>query len=225
MKSSELKQLIKEEVYKILDEITLKKAQDYILNKLTRKEDRVGDFYKKRAKEKAEEFLRFQDNLHEKDIYKYKTFMDLNRALINAYNTKSQKRIKVGKINPKDLNDPNLIYNQDKIRIYKATTKKDAIKYGCYTNMCISSRGTGDEDFWKLNTEHGEKFYFIFNDALESNNPKYTLTLRIDKSNIRKPYAIWLQDNNLEPAYEGQYSGLSNILPQLKNLQPIFDKN
>jgi len=212
----------------LLNEITLKKAQEYIYNNLYDKEtlSYAPDFYLKQSEEMAADFLKFQDNLHEKDIYKYKDWDDLDDVIRHAKNTKSQKKIKAGKVDPKDLNDPNLIYNKDNIRIYKAPTRKDAIKYGCHTNMCISSRGSGEENFWKPNTAQGEKFFFIFNDKLEENNPKFTLTLRILKLENEYEYSIFSQFNNLTPLYQGtNYNKLSSILPQLKSLESLFNKN
>jgi hypothetical protein len=200
----------------VLYEIKLPKAIEYIKT-LNPKEENPTQI--------ANNFINFQNNLPKRDLFLYKDFNELIRDIEIAKKSKNQKRIKAGKVDAKDLSDPNLIYNEGGIRIYKALTNKDTIKYGCNTRACISSRGTGEEDFFKHNTSLGGVFFFIFNDNIkDTKDPKHINILKIEKFNKTEPYQLWLNTNDMQdPTYSGQYDIVSSVIPQLKNKQSLFD--
>lgn len=97
----------------------------------------------------------------EKDITKY-WFEKLENTVTNFDKTLI-KPIKIGtmfdqnnKLNP----DKNLIYHKNNIRLYRADSKDDCIKYGTDYRFCVSSRG--DRNFYNMYA--GNTIYFLFDD-------------------------------------------------------------
>jgi len=198
----------------LLSEITLGNAKKYI--------DTLSPSTVDNNIYVAKDFIRFQPSLNKKDLYQYKDYEELQKSLEQASNSKNQKRIKVGKLDPQDKKDPNLIFDDNNIRVYKAHNKKDSIKYGKDTNLCIATRGENEFDSI---SKYGNTFFYIFND-----NPSSTydiLVLNINH-NDKNPYKIYLKNNNIcggGPKWEGNWSIVEKIIPELIGKESIFDNN
>jgi hypothetical protein len=145
-----------ETIYDILLMEYSEKLIDGLVNKYQESEPNVSKdifrFYIKRFKD-----IKDSPNVEEKDITKY-TWKELEKVV-----DKNQKRkIKAGKI---DLSsdDPNLIYNNNGIRLYKSNTLESCVKYGTGYRFCISSRGLKNQ-YHEYRVHKGGTIYFVFTD-------------------------------------------------------------
>jgi hypothetical protein len=162
-------------------------------------------------------FERIKNNLPEKDITKY-TWKDLENT-VDGYQSKD--RIKAGKLDP-TVTDANLLYNQDKIRIYLGKDKKSCIKYGNGYTFCISSRGE-DNLYGLYRIVNKGTPYFIFNDNLPKEDNRHLMVLFVYLNGSHslggKRYSLTLASNR--PEDETKYDTLSEIKGLYPWIQPI----
>lgn len=116
-------------------------------------------------------FDRIKNNLEKKDILQY-TWRELENA-VDGY--KSKEKIKAGKIDV-SVSDSNLIYNQNKIRIYLGKDKKSCVRYSNGYTFCIGSRGS-DNMYDTYRLAYRGTPYFVFNDNLPFENPNHLLVI------------------------------------------------
>jgi hypothetical protein len=162
-------------------------------------------------------FDRIKNNLEEKDITKY-TWKDLENT-VDSHQTK--QRIKAGKLDP-TVSDANLLYNQDKIRIYLGKDKKSCIRYGNGYTFCISARGE-DNMYAYYRIRNKGTPYFIFNDNLPNSDNRHLMVLFVYQ-NSGKRYAVTLATN--KPEDETEYDTLAEIIklyPWTKPLENFVD--
>lgn len=176
-------------------------------------------------------------NIQNKDITKY-SWDELKDVI--ASNIK--KRIKAGKINDAEPNgDVNLIYNQNKLRIYVGKTKNACIKYGNGYTFCISSRGR-DSQYETYRYDQKGTPYFIFDDRKSSASekvydpdlhqfvkeffhPDHLLVIFVFKTSIPKVYNYSVTDANNKPGKTKEYLKFEYIIddyPRLKGLEKLF---
>jgi hypothetical protein len=160
-------------------------------------------------------FDRIKNNLPEKDITKY-SWKDLENA-VDGYQPK--QRIKAGTLDA-TVTDANLLYNQNKVRIYLGKDKKSCIKYGNGYRFCISARGEENMYGYYRIAKKGTP-YFIFNDSLPKENPNHVLVLFVydiaenfkEKSRYKITNAL---NNNDKP-----YSSIQSIISDYPWIKPI----
>jgi len=126
----------------------------------------------------AREFHRNVDRLSRKDLFRYKSYEDVIRA-VSALSPTRKEKAGVASEGVRE------IFNDDKLRVIEVTNKEAAIKYGKGTRWCISatkSNNLFDDYYWK-----GSRM-FIF---LPKDPSKEKITLRFDENNqiveIREP--------------------------------------
>jgi len=141
-----------------------------LVNKFTEEKpdlsSEIARFYIKRFKE-----LKDSPNIGEKDITRY-SWNELEKVV----DSNQKRKIKTGKI---DLtsDDPNLIYNNNGIRLYKSNTLESCVKYGAGYRFCISSRGLKNQ-YHEYRVHKGGTIYFIFNDNLPKEMDDHDATNR-----------------------------------------------
>ena len=160
-KSGAIVRCRKGEIWKDLKEDILNEYSDKIVNKFKQEDPKLTD---DEIKKVLARFDQIKNNLYEKDILQYNW-----NELIDTIVDYEPKRIKAGKINKGEVDNADLVYNQNNIRVYKANSEKSCIKYGTGYSFCISARGDdnrysnyrfGDED-----DDIPPAFpYFIFDD-------------------------------------------------------------
>jgi cytidyltransferase-like protein len=164
-----------------------------------------------------------------RDITKY-SWNELEQAVASS----QSKRIKAGKINDGEPEDANLVYNQNKLRIYVGKTKNACIKYGNGYNFCISSRG---DDNMYYDYRYGQQGtpYFVFDDEKSSEQDEngnfidktHLLVIFVHEGpeeNGEYPieyYTVTTANNPGENDYFTFYS-IENKYPRLKGLKDIF---
>lgn len=163
----------------------------------------------------------------EKDITKYSW-----KELETVVDSNQPKHIKAGKINDGEpSNDANLVYNQNKLRIYAGDTKQACVKYGNGYSFCISSRG-GDNKYDRYKFESGGTPYFVFDDTKTSKqeNGKFidpehllvVLTYEVSEgSEYGDGYSITKADNSGEDEFD-DFNEVEDNYPRLKGLKNIF---
>jgi cytidyltransferase-like protein len=143
----------------------LKEYSDKIVNQLVDKfKQENPELTDNQIKEYIKRFDQIKNNLpaNKRDILKYS--WDELEEIVAA---NQSKRIKAGKINDGEPEDANLVYNQNKLRIYVGKTKQACIKYGNGYSFCISARG-GDNLYHNYRYEQGGTPYFVFDDTKSS---------------------------------------------------------
>jgi len=171
-------------------------------------------------------FDQIKDNVEQRDILQY-SWDDL----VDTAASIEPKRIKAGKINDGEVDNADLVYNQNGIRVYKAGDKKSCIKYGHGYTFCISARGLGnayaqyragaEEDIYPSLT------YFVFDDNRPSGkhlNGRYLdnthlLVVMVEEDN--GGYSITEADNNGTEWYE-TFEEAADTYPQLKGLKDVL---
>jgi hypothetical protein len=166
-------------------------------------------------------FDRIKNNLPEKDITKY-SWKELENT-VDGYQPK--QRIKAGTLDP-TVTDANLLYNQNKVRIYLGKDKKSCVKYGNGYSFCISARGK-DNMYGHYRIGKRGTPYFIFNDNLPKEDPDHVLVLFVyDIPPDRREYmtrnekARYTITNALNKGDES-YSNLELIVYDYPWLKPI----
>jgi ribosomal protein S18 len=163
-------------------------------------------------------FERIKDNLPEKDIQKY-NWKNLENT-VDGYQTKD--KIKAGKLDP-TVSDANLLYHQNKVRIYLGKDKKSCIKYGNGYSFCISARGSENMySHYRINQKGTP--YFIFNDNLPPEDNRHLMVLFVyDKSALGSwaisRYSLTLASNR--PQDEKEYEKLEDITQHYPWIKPI----
>jgi hypothetical protein len=171
-------------------------------------------------------FDQIKDNVEQRDILKY-TWNDLVDIVISI----EPKRIKAGKINDGEVDNADLVYNQNGLRVYKAGDKKSCIKYGNGYTFCISARGSGNV-YGRYRAGDDETSpsltYFVFDDNRPSSkdeNGKYLdnthLLVVMAEEGEYGGYYITEADNNVSDWYE-TFEEAASKYPQLKGLKSIL---
>lgn len=169
-------------------------------------------YYIKRFKE-----IKDSPNVIEKDITKY-SWEKLEKVVDNN----QKRKIKLGRI---DLgsDDPNLIYNQNGIRLYKSNTLESCVKYGTGYRFCISSRGLKNQ-YHEYRVRKGGTIYFIFNDNLSKEmddmgnfeDPRHIMVIIVYKNK----YTVTDATNKIEDEYDNLEDLIKNYpwVDQVKDL-------
>ena len=158
-----------------------------------------------------ERFQQIKDSpkVKEKDITKY-SWKKLEEIVDSNQPKSIDKNIKI--------NNSDLIYNQNKLKIYRANSKQACIKYGNGYNFCISSRGN-ENQYTNYRLIWKNTIYFVFDEErtkemLPNNkfvDPKHLLVIMIQ----RRSYDINLDagkkyQSNYEPSYEYHITTANN---------------
>ena len=173
-------------------------------------------------------FDQIKDNVDQKDILQY-TWDDL----VDTVTSIEPKRIKAGKINDGEVDNANLVYNQNGIRVYKAGDKKACIKYGHGYTFCISARGTGNAyaQYRIGSDDEGPALtYFVFDDNRPSDkseygkffDPTHLLVVMVGEGEYGG-YLITEADNSQDTSnwYE-TFEEAASTYPQLKGLKNVL---
>jgi hypothetical protein len=193
-----------------------------LVNKFTEEKpdlsSEIARFYIKRFKE-----LKDSPNIGEKDITRY-SWNELEKVV----DSNQKRKIKTGKI---DLtsDDPNLIYNNNGIRLYKSNTLESCVKYGAGYRFCISSRGLKNQ-YHEYRVHKGGTIYFIFNDNLpkemddQSNfgDPRHVMVIIVYKNKYTVTDATNRQEEeyyNLEDMVK-KYPWIGEIKNYLVEVKP-----
>ena len=130
--------------------------------------------------ELLEEFEKKNKFIEQKDINKYQSIKDLQDAIIKAQETKIEKM--VGKL----TTQPEIVFQNEKVIVFRPKTKEEAIDLGRGTKWCIST--TESKNYWedyyykKLFT-----IYIIFNFTGKYN--KYKIAVLVDR--FGDLHSIW----------------------------------
>jgi cytidyltransferase-like protein len=215
-----------DDVLSILDK-SLNEYSQGIVNKLTAKfKQENPSLSDDDIKNYINRFDSIKGNLpaDKRDIMKY-SWDELEQAVASS----QSKRIKAGKINDGEPEDANLVYNQNKLRIYVGKTKNACIKYGNGYNFCISARGE-DNHYSGYRIGQGGTPYFVFDDTKTSERDKNENF--IDKTHLlvvfayedvenQAPYTVTTADNPGEDEYD-RFTDIEDDYPRLKGLRKIF---
>lgn len=155
------------------------------------------------------EFKKIKDNLppDKRDITKY----DWNKLEGVVDSNQSIERIE--KSVDINIDNSDVIYNQNNLKILKANTKKACVKYGTGYGFCISSRGEGNQYY---NYRYGLKYssgnywrpqtiYFVIDEdkskEIKSKNPvkfvdpTHMLVIMVSSYNNELIYKVTTADN------------------------------
>jgi len=157
-----------------------------------------------------------------RDITKYswkelETTVDANRST----------RIKAGKIDS-TVEDSNLLYNNNGIRLYHGNSKKACIKYGNGYSFCISARGNDNMyDFYRKEIGIGTP-YFVFNDKLPHNDERHVLVIFVfgEEENTRhnlynRRYTVTTAKNSGDIDY-WNINEIINDFPWIKEVESFI---
>ena len=163
-------------------------------------------------------FQRFSQGLpiDKRDITKY-SWEELESYIESK--TTSVKRIKAGKIGDKNVDKDDIVYNENGIRIFKANSKEQCVRYGNGYNFCISSRGDDNRyDMYKRALQATP--YFIFNDNLPHEDVRRLLVLYngIERDDH---FHIWDALNKGVKLF-GSYNSVIETYPWLEGLEHLF---
>jgi predicted nucleotidyltransferase len=198
-----------------------------LINKLIQKfKQEDSELTDDEIKKVIKRFDQIKDNVDEKDILKY-TWDNL----VDTAASIEPKRIKAGKINDGEVDNADLVYNQNGLRVYKAGNKKACIKYGHGYTFCISARGAGNA-YVTYRTGADEEndpslTYFVFDDNRPSGkdeNGKYLdnthlLVVMVGEGNYG--YLITEADNSSTEWYE-TFAEAVKMYPQLRGLKNVL---
>ena len=171
-------------------------------------------------------FDQVKDNVEQRDILKY-TWDDLVDTAISH----EPKRIKAGKINDGTVDNADLVYNQNGIRVYKAGDKKSCIKYGHGYSFCISARGSRNAYAqYRVGAEEisdPSLTYFVFDDNRPSGKDEngeyldntHLLVVMVGEDNYG--YLITEADNSVSDWYETFIEAVG-MYPQLGRLENVL---
>ena len=85
---------------------------------------------------------------------------------------------RAGVPNFEDSKQPDLVYNQNNMFIFRAKDRKACVRYGHGRNFCISGRGLLGQEWYDeyVSTNQGVP-YFVFNKNLQESDPRYLLVV------------------------------------------------
>lgn len=183
-------------------------------------EDREIDYYLNRFNE-----IKDSPQVNQKDVTKY-GWKEL-KSLVDGFKL---NRIKAGKLDPEDVTNSEIVYNQNNIRIYRGGSKRSCIKYGDGYNFCISARGDNNP---YLNYTVGDKgtpyFVFNYNKSFDKNSdgtfvdPNHLLVIFHFPSSgyDRGLYTVTDANNDGDKDYPN-FMSISDEHPELFGLGKIF---
>ena len=228
MNKSHLKQLIKEEILKVLNEYSAGTINQLVTKFQQKQPDLEADI----IQSYIDRFSQIKDSpkVSEKDITKY-SWEDLK----NIVDLNPQKRIKAGKINDGNPSEnADLVYNKNGLRIYAGTTRKACIRYGNGYSFCISTRSQ-DTAYYDYRYGWGNTFYFVFDDTKTSErdkngkfiDPEHLLVVTVfpneDDGEIYNTYTVTTADNPTDGNdYAKDFNDLEEDYPRLKGLKNTF---
>jgi len=165
----------------ILESIVIMEYSEGVVKKLVVKfKNENPDLEDETIMKYIQEFKNISSKLPNKDITKYnwdelERVVDANRSV----------KVKAGKIDV-TVTDSNLLYNQDRIRLYHANNKKACIKYSNGYSFCIGSRGSDNMyNHYRHRISNGNERtgtpYFIFNDRLPKEDPSHILVIFVNQ--------------------------------------------
>jgi hypothetical protein len=165
----------------ILESIVIMEYSEGVVKKLVVKfKNENPDLEDETIMKYIQDFKNISSKLPNKDITKY-NWDELERAV----DANRSVKVKAGKIDV-TVTDSNLLYNQDRIRLYHANNKRACIKYSNGYTFCIGSRG-GDSMYnhYRHRISNGNERtgtpYFIFNDRLPKNDPSHILVIFVNQ--------------------------------------------
>jgi len=221
----------------LLEDFPINEYSQSIINKLTAKfKQENPSLSDDDIKNYINRFDSIKGNLpvDKRDITKY-SWDELEQAVASS----QSKRIKAGKINDGEPKDANLVYNQNKLRIYVGKTKQACIKYGNGYNFCISARGD-DNLYGDYRIGQGGTPYFVFDDTKTSERDKngnfidetHLLVVFVHKNSVEDEedyeddyeayyYTVTTADNPGEDHYS-DFESIENNYPRVKGLKDIF---
>ena len=148
------------------------------------------NFDKEIVKELLEEFEKRNKFIEEKDINKYQSIKDLQDAILKAQETKIEKRVEGLTTNPE------IVFKNEKVVVYKPKTEEESIDLGSGTEWCISA--TKSENYWNsYYKERGYTIYIIHNFTVNSNSTDYNkskIAVLVDANG--RLHSIWDKNDN-----------------------------
>jgi hypothetical protein len=223
-KSGAIVRCRKGNIWKDLKEDSLNEYSNKIINRVIDKfKQEDFELTDDEIKEAITRFGQIKDNLYQKDILKY-TWSELIDTIIQY----EPKHIKVGKLNKEEVNNADLVYNQNNIRVYKAGSEKACIKYGQGYSFCISSRGEENlySDYRLGQDAPSASPYFVFDDNRANDkdkngdfiDPTHLLVIMVyQNGNVDVTEA-----NNNGSEYYATFEKVAQKYPQLKKLENIL---
>ena len=124
-----------------------------------------------RAKIALEKFIKYQKNLDEKDINKYMTMEDIERAI-----TRHENRIRRS---VSEVDGANIVYEDDRFTVVSPNTHEASCYYGSGSKWCTAARSS-DSHFMTYNRD-GKLFYFL--DKKASTNDRFYKVAMLQKYN------------------------------------------
>lgn len=162
-----------------------------------------------------DKFDRIKNNLTNKDINTY-SWRQLEE-IVDGYG--GSKRIKAGKFDT-NAPDTNLLYNQNKIKIYLGKNRNSCIKYGDGYTFCISARGQ-DSMYGHYRIDQKATPYFVFNENLPHNDNRHLIVLLVYEHipvwSGRGRYSVTLADNR----GDNRYDSITEIIKNYPWMKPI----
>jgi len=195
--------------------------------------DDIDDFYEKigahseeDARQKMRDYiLKFdaiknRSQVIEKDIQRYKRFLDLMTEVDKHISTK---------LIPDNIDlieDSDLLYDDNNLKIWLGDTEEKCIKYGqSGKNYCIANKNRSFFSDYRMNEAYGNMiFYFVADyDKPEDDNFRFAAIGVPDWSvndMFKNQYHLTDQSNTLNKMVDWNY--IVNEIPKLKDLKDIF---
>lgn len=116
----------------------------------------------------VQDFDKYQSQLKKKDINQYKTFSELEDALLPFHEKEKEKELE---------KEADKIYEDDKFLVIKPKSEEASCKYGSNTKWCVTSKGSGH--FGRY-TAGRQSLYFIINKAKSTNKNYSKVAIHFD---------------------------------------------
>lgn len=117
------------------------------------------------------DFEKIKNKIKNKDITTF-SWKELENTVDS---NRPEKKIKAGTIDP-TVTDANLIYNQNKIRMYIGKDKKSCIRYSNGYSFCIGARGNRNL-YARYRIDNKGTPYFVFNDNLPKTDNRHLIVI------------------------------------------------
>jgi hypothetical protein len=189
------------------------------------------------------EFNKIKNNLptDKRDITKYD--WDSLESVVDS--NQSIEKIEKGMI---EIDNSDVIYNQNNLKVLKANTKQACVKYGTGYGFCISSRGAGNQyynyRYGNYNDTREKSIYFVIDDdktkdikstsPLRFKDPSHMLVIMVTKEMLppENPYSQ-IRGKNFNLFYQVtqadndgddnmSWDDIVKLQPKLNGLQKLF---
>ena len=121
------------------------------------------------AVELIKEFDKLQSQLEKRDINQYKSFFDLDKALIIPRQKQQQKE---------DENKIKKIYEDSVLLVVRPLSLEASCKYGAGTRWCTTQRG---QSYFENHTAPGKALYYVIMKNFDKSNKFYKVAIHKDR--------------------------------------------